>query len=68
MFSPRGVVRPPDFFQLQNALQIIDMPVWSPGRPAMVRDASLYATWSKRAADVHIESRMNMELSELANA
>jgi hypothetical protein len=67
MFSPNGIVRPPYFFQLQSALQIIDMPVRSLGWPTMVRNASLYPSWSERAAEVNVESGMNMELSTLTN-
>jgi hypothetical protein len=33
----------------------------------MVRDASLYSSWSERAADVHVESGTNMELSKLTD-
>jgi hypothetical protein len=33
----------------------------------MVRDASLHAAWSKRTADVNVESRSYLELSKLTD-
>ena len=67
MFPALGVVRVPDFADLETPPQVVHVPVGAPGKAQVMAHSPAQSAGTEGSANVHIGSRVDGEQTEPAD-
>ena len=64
VFPTERIIGIPDFGQVCDHAQVVDMPMRLRRALAVVRHTCQHPAWTKRAPHIHIKARLDLELAK----